>query len=80
MKKYTIIEVQEVIETRVFTWEVDADSPEDALDRFRNAEGTIIEDHRIGDCDYGPSGAVVQLADDRDSAIAEASRLMVENA
>lgn len=72
MQTFTVIEAQDIRETRIFHWEIEADSPEDAIVRQNNGEGTIVEEHRTGEPEYGNSGLAVQVGDDYDAAYSKA--------
>lgn len=67
MKKYIVREVQEVIATYEYTWEVEAESEADALEKCRCGDGRLsdsVQRRMIGNEDFGKSGWGVDTDDD----------------
>jgi len=62
MPKYTVIEVQEVTRLRKWTHEVEADTPEEAIEKVKSGDADLIPDggQNIGEEDYGDSGFSVE--------------------
>lgn len=58
MKTYTVRECQEITATYEYTWTVEAESEEEAIEKCRCGEGRLSDEPRrmIGDEDYGASG------------------------
>ena len=60
MKTYTVIEVQECTRLRVWEYEVEAESAEDAMARAMDGGAKLVNEGRtLGDEDYGESGWAV---------------------
>lgn len=79
MPMFTVVEVQEVTQTVMFTWEVEAADAEQAKHNAMNANGKLVGERAIGDRDYGTSGfAVVDVDGDKEEAIDIAEQRMID--
>lgn len=68
MPMYRVYEVQEEVSTRKWTYVIEAESEDDAIEKAMNGEADPVEQGSIGEPDYAVSGWSVRADDASDDS------------